>query len=172
MGQNILFQRVTSNQGTTVSFDNNTLTWDLKGDVPVDVQTDKDKTTYTYKLTYEIILNNVGTDFKSGECYPTNGYTYLTYVFYNENGQLVDENGNVLEDVEDPFSISFNVPAVKGYQADLDFTKVGSDTGDKLTGAQFTLADESGAIRDKCENLRRRRQGGIHQHPLPAILTP
>lgn len=146
MGQNILFQRVTSNQGTTVSFDNNTLTWDLKGDVPVDVQTDKDKTTYTYKLTYEIILNNVGTDFKSGECYPTNGYTYLTYVFYNENGQLVDENGNVLEDVEDPFSISFNVPAVKGYQADLDFTKVGSDTGDKLTGAQFTLADESGAI--------------------------
>ena len=146
MGQNILFQRVTSNQGTTVSFDNNTLTWDLKGDVPVDVQTDKDKTTYTYKLTYEIILNNVGTDFKSGECYPTNGYTYLTYVFYNENGQLVDENGNVLEDVEDPFSISFNVPAVKGYQADLDFTKVGSDTGDKLTGAQFTLANNSDVI--------------------------
>lgn len=146
MGQNILFQRVTSNQGTTVSFDNNTLTWDLKGDVPVDVQTDKDKTTYTYKLTYEVILNNVGTDFKSGECYPTNGYTYLTYVFYNENGQLVDENGNVLEDVEDPFSISFNVPAVKGYQADLDFTKIASDTKDALLGAKFTLAESSGKL--------------------------
>ena len=119
---------------------------------------------YTYTMTYRVRLNNVGNDFDTAKNYLTNGETKLEYSFFktqtingveqkgptDENGNFVyDENGNVNKGMEawtENQVLYFKVPAVKGYQAKLDFTKVGSDNGQALTGAQFTLADNSEAI--------------------------
>ena len=147
------------NQAKIYDSKSNSIVWRL----PLDDFTQKDDW-YTYTMTYQVRLNNVGNDFDTAENYLTNGETKLEYSFSktqtingveqkgptDENGNFVyDENGEMNEDMEAWTKnqvLYFKVPAVKGYQAKLDFTKVGSDNGQALTGAQFTLVDNSEAI--------------------------
>lgn len=144
MGEYIQFGKVENNghytQGNTVaSCSDGTLVWDLKSDIPFSTSGTSADKTYTYKLCYTITLDTLKTGFQQGKEYAANGYTYLTYVFYNEDGQLVDENGNVLEkSPEEPFSIAFNIPAVHGYSGGFDFTKKDKNNPD----AQFGFATE------------------------------
>lgn len=144
MGEYIKFGEVVNNgkhtQGAAVAgCSNGTLSWDLKSDIPYSTSGSGTNKTYTYKLCYTITLDTLKTGFQQGKEYAANGYTYLTYVFYNEDGQLVDENGNVLEkSPEEPFSIAFNIPAVHGYSGGFDFTKKDKNNPD----AQFGFATE------------------------------
>ena len=147
------------NQAKIYDSKSNSIVWRLPMDVPT-----IDGEWHTYTMTYRVRLNNVGDDFDTQKNYLTNGETKLEYSFFktqtingveqkgptDENGNFVyDENGNVNKGMEawtENQVLYFKVPAVKGYQAKLDFTKVGSDNGQALTGAQFTLADNSDAI--------------------------
>lgn len=142
MGEHISFGKVISNGKHTQGEDlanctNGTLVWDLKGDVPYDTTGSNSNKTYTYKLKYTITLDTTS-GIQNNTPYPTNGYTYLTYVFYNEDGQLVDEDGNLVENQDEPNVIGFNVPGVKGYLGELSFDKQ-DPSGNAVSGAQFTL---------------------------------
>ena len=141
MGEYIKFGEITTSQGESVAkCTDGTLVWDLKSDIPSSSGTDTEKT-YTYTLQYTITLNTLKDGYKAGVDYATNGYTYLTYVFYNEDGQMVDEDGKVLEEAPDkPFSISFNVPAVHGYADSLTFTKQAYHDEDLKLASSFDLA--------------------------------
>ena len=158
-----------SNQAKTYDAATGTITWRLPLDQTKTTIQENGQTWFSYSMTYQVRLNNLGDNFDTNVYYLTNGETKLEYSFYaeqtingvtqkgptDESGKFVyNENGQVNPGMEQWTKnqvLYFKVPAVKGYQADLDFTKVGSDTGDKLTGAQFTLADESGAIRSSAK---------------------
>ena len=153
MGQDIIYEgelAVSDEDGNrinnvvTLSEDGNSFVWNVLAsnyDPSItDVQQDQDGNligTLGYTMKYKIRLNNTG--FTSESERNTNSSAVLKYMVADENGEWPTSE-DALKEAE------FAVPVVKGYVADLDFTKVGSDTGDKLTGAQFTLADESGAI--------------------------
>ena len=146
MGDHMAFEKITSGQGTVLaSCQNGTLTWDLKGDAPVGTEKKGDTTTYIYQLTYQVTLRTEDAGFVADTYQPANGYTYLTYVFYNEDGQIVDEDGNVLEDQNEPNAISFHVPGVKGYLGELSFDKQ-DPAGKEDKGAKFTLTCEDCGI--------------------------
>ncbi len=147
------------NQAKIYDSKSNSIVWRLPMDVPT-----IDGEWHTYTMTYRVRLNNVGDDFDTQKNYLTNGETKLEYSFFatqtingveqkgptDEEGKFVyDQNGNVNPGMESWTKnqvLYFKVPAVKGYQADLSFTKIGSDTQAGLMGAQFTLADNSDAI--------------------------
>ena len=141
MGEYIKFGEIRTSQGEAVAdCPDDVLVWDLKSDVPSTSGTDTEKT-YTYTLQYTITLNTLKGGYTAGDEYATNGYTYLTYVFYNGDGQMVDEDGKVLEETpEEPFSISFNVPAVHGYADDLSFTKQAYHNDNLKLASSFKLA--------------------------------
>lgn len=72
MGPNI---SVTTKPDNFVSADGKTYTWELANGVK---STDGSKTTYTYRLSYEVTLDTTGENFKEGEYYPTNAQTTFT----------------------------------------------------------------------------------------------
>lgn len=128
------------------------IVWRLPLDLP---QTEGDWHIYT--MTYRVRLNNVGTDFDTAKYYLTNGETKLEYSFFktqiingveqqgptDESGSFVyNEDGTVkpgMEEWTENQVLYFKVPAVKGYQAKLSFTKLAGDTNAVLANAQFTL---------------------------------
>lgn len=63
-------------------------------------------TVYTYTLIYTIMVDTEADDFNWDTYYPTNGITRLTYIFTDENGELLEGNSGE----ED-----FYIPTVKGY---------------------------------------------------------
>jgi len=135
MGEYIEFDSVTANaEHTSFNSDTNNLKWDLRLDEPV-VDATVTPTTYTYEMTYRVKLDNLAEGFVAGVANPTNGSTVLDY-FMSENR---DDPDPKLEQA------NFDVPAVKGLQGSLEFTKV-DDQGKPLSGAEFTLAlkDETG----------------------------
>ena len=78
--------------------------------------------------------------------YLTNGETRLDYYLTQKddkgNVQYVDDNGGVIADGQEKLlSMYFKVPAVRGYAADLGFTKKGAD-GKTLDGVQFSMTRE------------------------------
>ena len=106
------------------------LRWDLKSSTP-EVSEAGDTTTYTYTLTYPITLNTAAEGFEAGKAYATNGTTTLSYYLFS---QVKDDT--VIP--EDPNTVDFTVPTVKGYLGTLSFTKVDEDGA--LEGAEFTLS--------------------------------
>lgn len=128
------------------------IVWRLPLDLP---QTEGDWHIYT--MTYRVRLNNVGTDFDTAKYYLTNGETKLEYSFFktqiingveqqgptDESGSFVyNEDGTVkpgMEEWTENQVLYFKVPAVKGYQAKLSFTKLAGDTNAVLANAQFPL---------------------------------
>ena len=110
------------------------LRWDLKSSMP-EVSEAGDTTTYTYTLTYPITLNTAAEGFEAGKAYATNGTTTLSYYLFS---QVKDDT--VIP--EDPDTVDFTVPTVKGYLGTLSFTKVDQD-GNALSGASFAISNTS-----------------------------
>ena len=139
------------NQAKIYDTESSSIVWRLPLDVP---QMEGDWHIYT--MTYRVRLNNVGTDFNTAKYYLTNGETKLEYSFFKtqtingmEQQGPTDEEGNFVYNTDGTVKpgmekwlknqvLYFKVPAVKGYQADLSFTKV-NEKGAALLGAQFTL---------------------------------
>ena len=121
------------------------LRWNLKSSTP-EVSEAGDITTYTYTLTYPITLNTAAEGFEAGKAYATNGTTTLSYYLFSqvEDDTVIPEN---------PDTVDFTVPTVKGYLGDLNFQKV-DQYGNALTGASFTIdgtdftgvSNENGAV--------------------------
>ena len=110
------------------------LRWDLKSSMP-EVSEAGDTTTYTYTLTYPITLNTAAEGFEAGKAYATNGITTLSYYLFS---QVKDDT--VIP--EDPDTVDFTVPTVKGYLGSLSFRKVDQD-GNALSGASFAISNTS-----------------------------
>ena len=110
------------------------LRWDLKSSMP-EVSEAGDTTTYTYTLTYPITLNTAAEGFEAGKAYATNGTTTLSYYLFS---QVKDDT--VIP--EDPDTVDFTVPMVKGFLGTLSFRKVDQD-GNALSGASFAISNTS-----------------------------
>ena len=110
------------------------LRWDLKSSTP-EVSEAGDTTTYTYTLTYPITLNTAAEGFEAGKAYATNGTTTLSYYLFS---QVKDDT--VIP--EDPETVDFTIPTVKGYLGTLSFQKVDQD-GNALPGASFAVSGTS-----------------------------
>lgn len=113
------------------------ITWDLK-DSRYTVTTESvgagEKKTYFYSITYRVRLKNELADFVENQSYITNDPTTLRYrVIQRDNGQ---------ETLSEVRTLAFKIPAVKGYLAELTFTKQDS-LGRPLAGAEFTLTHDT-----------------------------
>ena len=110
------------------------LRWDLKSSTP-EVSEAGDTTTYTYTLTYPITLNTAAEGFEAGKAYATNGTTTLSYYLFSQvkDDTVIPEN---------PETVDFTVPTVKGYLGTLSFQKVDQD-GNALSGASFAISNTS-----------------------------
>ncbi len=131
MGQYIEYQGLTSVNNTVLYYnDTHTLRWNLRADTPLQT-TGQEK---TYAISYRIKLLNTAAGFTENTPYNTNGSTVL-YYFLSEHAQ---EANPTLKQIQ------FNVPQVKGYLADIVFTKIAADTQKPLAGAVFSLRGTNG----------------------------
>jgi len=106
----------------------NAIHWNLRKTAPV---VDEANGTYTYALSYRIVLNNLAEDFEPETYYAANGTTAVTYMV------TTTDNDSVLGYKEGV--AYFNIPSVKGLAADLTVTKVGS-FDEPLADVAFELA--------------------------------
>ena len=120
-----------ANKENTASFDtdNEKINWDiLNSGYTITNVNGSDK--YVYELKYRVRLKNEKNGFLSNTSLPANGETTLKYVAV-ENGVVTDK------------IINFPIPEVKGYLANLEFTKVDGLNDDiggtPLSGAKFKL---------------------------------
>ena len=152
MGQDIIYEgelAVSDENGNrinnvvTLSEDGNSFVWNVLAsnyDPSItDVHEDQGHLigTLGYTMKYKIRLNNTG--FTSESERNTNSSAVLKYMVADENGEWPTSE-DALKEAE------FAVPVVKGYVADLDFTKIASDTEDPLPLAKFKLEDTSNVI--------------------------
>lgn len=139
------------NQAKIYDTASSSIVWRLPLDVPK-----MEGDWHVYTMTYQVRLNNVGTDFDTAKYYLTNGETKLEYSFFKtqtingmEQQGPTDESGSFVYNADGTVKpgmekwtenqvLYFKVPAVKGYQADLSFIKV-NEKGTALLGAQFDL---------------------------------
>ncbi|MDD6815846.1 MAG: Cna B-type domain-containing protein [Firmicutes bacterium] len=135
MGTNIEFVGFSREPNPENEFDENdgTITWDIKaGSIPT-IETKNNITTYTYSLSYTIKLNTLENGFYADTFYNTNDKTSLTYLVTSTKGDDTKITTG---------TAYFNIPSVKGFAGNLEFTKV-DENGNPLSGATFTLtADE------------------------------
>ena len=110
------------------------LRWNLKSSTP-EVSEAGNTTTYTYTLTYPITLNTAAEGFEAGKAYATNGTTTLSYYLFSQvkDDTVIPEN---------PDTVDFTVPTVKGYLGTLSFRKVDQDDN-ALSGASFAISNTS-----------------------------
>ncbi len=138
---------------TKASVSGNTLTWtiDSDGTIPVgeDYKLVKDtlngKTVYyrEYDLTYKVHLDTSDSDFEPGKVYATNKDAELSYTYDPRPQKGESDYWNVFEESESP--LKFPTPTVKGTLYNLKFTKIDSETGKPLAGAEFSLTGYYGA---------------------------
>lgn len=108
MGGGVQFKGVTSGQGGNVAkFGDGKLVWNLKADTPVRTGDEN-----AYQLKYLVDVDSPATGYEEGDVVPLSGYTYLSYAILNDNGQMVDESGNVKEGQVTLDTVAFNVPGV------------------------------------------------------------
>lgn len=110
------------------------LNWDLKNS-GYSTTTNGNVTTYSYKLTYRVRLQNEKNVFAEGSIYATNDTTTLSYKYL--------ETKDGVTTVSDVKNIDFPIPAVHGYLGELEFTKVDQE-GNPLKGVEFTLSHDTG----------------------------
>ena len=119
--------------------DKNQVVWDLKQMMPTSAEDDG---TFTYNLSYDVILHPEQTGFQTGTAYPTNGAAELKFFMLDENDTLEDLSEEEIQ--ERMQTVSFAVPQVKGYLGSLAFTKVGEgEDSPALAGAEFALTHEN-----------------------------
>ena len=110
----------------------NKINWDLKSSGHTKTTTGN-VTRYEYKLKYRVRLENELVGFEEKQAFPTNDTTTLTY--------RTVESINGVQSISDPKTITFPIPSVKGYLAELRFKKTGLG-GNPLAGAQFKLVHD------------------------------
>ena len=119
----------------TASFSENSkaISWDLKKSGYTTTRAG-DTTTYHYSITYRVRLKNEDGAFKEGDAYPTNDTTTLKY-------KVIEKIDNQLKFSEDK-TITYPIPSVKGYLAELLFTKT-DDDGHPIAGIEFRLSHDA-----------------------------
>ena len=150
IGQYLVFETssIDGDAGASYDAEKNTLNWNLR-------QATKNSNgeyvmTYTVKLdtlAQGIALDTTQETFTSNQYYKANGVTSLEYYLLDAKGSYIDDDEKLIEDFTNGKFLQtmyFNVPAVKGYKADLTFKKV-DDAGNPISDVAFTLAlNESG----------------------------
>jgi LPXTG-motif cell wall-anchored protein len=115
---------------------------------PEQYKTYNDIATVVYQLKYRVRLDTAANGFEEGKFYLTNGITKLNYYLQDSNGNFLKDNGTAVGSSESALLTQyFKIPAVKGYTADLSFTKVGPK-GEKLQNAIFSLANAANTWSD------------------------
>ena len=109
------------------------ISWDLKKSGYTTTQAG-DTTTYHYSITYRVRLKNEDGAFKEGDVYPTNDTTTLKY-------KVIEKVDNQLKFSKDK-TIPYLIPSVKGYLAELSFTKE-DDDGHPIEGIAFRLSHDT-----------------------------
>ena len=124
-----------ANAENTASYDSDekAIAWDLKQSGYY-TTVEGNRTVYHYAITYRVRLCNEEGGFEENKVYNTNGETSLTY------RTITSDNGS--EMISDPKTIDYPVPSVKGYLADLSFTKK-DDGGDPIAGIAFRLSHDA-----------------------------
>lgn len=116
------------------TFEDDRLMWDLKKSGYTTISEGNGNTVYCYKLVYRVRLENESDGFVERRVYNTNAPTMLSYrVVESVDGVLI---------LSDSRTVNFEIPAVHGYLAELNFKKV--DTlGKAVSGAEFTLSHDT-----------------------------
>ncbi len=113
------------------TFANNQIDWNLRI-TPIDKGS---KDSYSYTLKYRVRLDNTFNSFAENSTFDTNGATTLVYAIKDQADKLT----------AGPFTVNFDVPAVKGLlgkvdgKTDISFVKVDADDETPLANAQFEL---------------------------------
>lgn len=124
-----LKQGLSENNGNTVQYSDNTLSWNLKQSQYTSSTADS-VTWYYYEVKYRVRLENENSGFVENQIYDTNGITKLQY-------RLV-KTVNGTTTISDTKTIDFPIPSVHGYLGELEFKKV-DNYGRAVAGAEFTL---------------------------------
>ncbi len=136
---NLSGQAVENGENTAI-FDaaQGAIRWDLKNS-GYRVTGSADGATYVYELKYRVRLENERADFVAKDNQPvdSNGRTTVTYKVREESNGKV----SLSEDRE----LEFKIPQIKGYVADLEFTKTDDRTGEALAGVSFSLTHDDAA---------------------------
>ncbi len=131
MGTYMEYRGLTADNDTVFFYeDTHTLQWNLRADTPVQTAGQEK----TYAVSYRIKLLNTAEGFKRDTAYDTNKTTVL-YYFLSQHAQ--EENPTLKQ-------LTFDIPQVKGYLADVTFQKIAGDTLAALPGAVFSLQGENG----------------------------
>lgn len=119
----------------TASFSENSkaISWDLKKSGYTTTRAG-DTTTYHYSITYRVRLKNEDGAFKEDDAYLTNDTTTLKY-------KVIKKIDDQLKFSEDK-TITYPIPSVKGYLAELSFTKT-DDDGNPIEGIAFRLSHDT-----------------------------
>ena len=123
------------NAENTASYDagKKAISWDLKQS-GYSTTLEGSRTIYHYAIIYRVRLCNEEGGFEENKKYDTNGETSLTY------RTIVNNNGN--ETMSDPKTITYPIPSVKGYLAELSFTKE-DDDGNPIEDIAFRLSHDT-----------------------------
>lgn len=128
MGNDIEFVKFYNDQDNKVSFENDTIKWNLKDSKFV--KSSKDNVTYyEYELKYRIRLENENPNFNYNNAISTNKKTTLSYVI--KDGEDITIK-----------TLDFEIPRVEGYYASLEFDKKSDYKDEKLEGVVFELVHD------------------------------
>ncbi len=125
MGDDIEFVKFYNNQGNKVTYDNETIKWNLKDSKFVTSVKDN-ITYYEYELKYQIRLENENPNFNYNNAISTNKKTTLSYVIKNGDDTIIK-------------TLDFKIPTIEGYYASLEFDKKSDYKNEILEGAVFEL---------------------------------
>lgn len=125
MGDDIEFVKFYNNQDNKVSFENDTIKWNLKDSKFVTSVKDN-ITYYEYELKYQIRLENENPNFNYNNAISTNKKTTLSYVIKNGDDTIIK-------------TLDFKIPTIEGYYASLEFDKKSDYENEILEGAVFEL---------------------------------
>lgn len=125
MGDDIEFVKFYNNQDNKVTYDNETIKWNLKDSKFVTSVKDN-ITYYDYELKYQIRLENENPNFNYNNAISTNKKTTLSYVIKNGDDTIIK-------------TLDFKIPIIEGYYASLEFDKKSDYKNEILEGAVFEL---------------------------------
>lgn len=125
MGNDIEFVKFYNDQDNKVSFDNDTIKWNLKDSKFI--TSSKDNITYyEYELKYRIRLENENSKFNYNSQVLTNKTTTLNYIIKDKDKIIKKQ-------------LDFEIPAIEGYYASLEFDKKSNYKDEIIEGAVFEL---------------------------------
>lgn len=149
---------------------NNQVVWDLKQMIPDDTTGSGENLTYTYNLSYDVILHPEEQNFVQEQAYPTNGQAKLSYLMLEEGKNLDDMTPEEITDLLQ--TVNFETPEVQGYLGQFNFMKYAAhqDAAGKdipLSGATFKLSNDAATNLDagagKIERMATSKNGAANE---------